>query len=228
MMLSQQAATAASNASPIGIQPPDMPSPPSPDNSGFTTPVDNQPTAISPAPWPASALLVSNLPSVLFSQADDLHPLLCPFGEIVHLEIRPNREVGNISVFVEYKTAVQAREARDALHGQCYTNQPVKVEFVQPTSPDINYWPLCKINTKAGLNPMAAPFLAQWKYNPDDLDAALSNYSTSLSSDDGYMKQVRTPMEAQGFFTNNTIGLARQHGSHSITHRPHSAPSKYV
>lgn len=229
MVISQQASS-ANPAGTFGCHPLGLPSSPSPEQSGFTTPIEHPVQHIPPAPCPVSALLVTNLPSVLFSQVEDLHPLLCPFGEIVNLEIRSNKpDLGIISVFVEYKTAIQAQEACDALHGQCYTSQPVKVEYVQPNSPDVNYWPLCKINAKTGLNPMAPPFLVQWKYCPDDIDATLCQNSNAFNfSDDGPIKMDRTSaMEAPAYYasTNTLNGL---HGAHLIANRPHSAPTQYV
>ncbi|KAI0743190.1 hypothetical protein BC629DRAFT_253028 [Irpex lacteus] len=93
------------------------------DVSGLATPAsDCGPQHTVPIPCPVPALLVTNLPSVLFSQVADLHPLLCPFGEIVSLKIASeNTDEGTVSVLVEYKTTSQAKEAFDALCGQRYT-----------------------------------------------------------------------------------------------------------
>ncbi len=86
---------------------------------------------------PTNILLVSELPSLLFSQMCDLHPLLDPFGKIDKLEIidMPSVTPGTISVKVEYTSIANAREALDSLHGQCYANFRIRVEYIQVALP---------------------------------------------------------------------------------------------
>ena len=44
-------------------------------------------SAYEPSLTSTTTILVTNLPSVLFSQAADLRPLLCPFGTIKNLQV---------------------------------------------------------------------------------------------------------------------------------------------
>ncbi|KAI0676329.1 hypothetical protein C8Q78DRAFT_1065199 [Trametes maxima] len=105
----------------------------------------------------SSALLVKNLPGVLFSQLADLHPLLGPYGDIKKLEILPpSGDRTHVSAIVEYSTVTQATEAAHALEGQSYSDPPLSVEFVRAgvtTHGDTS--------GKPGLNPRATPFIVQ-------------------------------------------------------------------
>ena len=120
------------------------------DSTGLLTPPEPQ------GPSPSPTLLVTNLPTVLFSDAVDLRPLLCPFGEITSLKIindAMSADQGNISVVVEYKTLSQAQDARDNLSGQVYANSPVQAEFLLPQMPGcmdsaLNPWPSAKASRR--------------------------------------------------------------------------------
>ncbi|KAK0203676.1 hypothetical protein DFS33DRAFT_820194 [Desarmillaria ectypa] len=80
---------------------------------------------------PTNALLVSELPALLFSQPCDLHPLLDPFGKISKLDIiEPSSVSGTISVRVEYSSIASAREAKEALQGQSYANHRIDVHMM--------------------------------------------------------------------------------------------------
>lgn len=112
---------------------------------------------------PVLALLVSNLPSALFSSSADLRPLLCPYGEVKKLQIMGSSTASNpstTSVLVEYNTLEQVREAHDSLKGQIYANLPLKVEFLDPILQRptglVRLYSAPEINTR--LNPHAAPF----------------------------------------------------------------------
>jgi hypothetical protein len=186
-------------------------------------------------------LLITNLPSVIFSQATDLHPLLCPFGDIVQLKMlsRP-ADTDTLSVTVEYKTLHQAQEARDSLNRQLYAARYLNAEFLlpEPASPASSEFSALSVPTgdsKPGLNPFAAPFQVQ----------------TSMFSGSERIGSLRYP--AQSFFSSDEELAASRHWSgHSTpllalpslqsqvrsgsgllvpsvaTFRPHSAPSECV
>lgn len=232
MVLSQQAQNAAKNDAALDYQPvvQTITEP-----SGLATPIsENQ---MAPVPLPVPALLVSNLPSVLFSQVTDLHPLLCPFGEIVGLRIvSENTADGTVVVFVEYKTASQAKEARAALSGQRYHSQPVGVEFVQPSSPspiepDFDLWSSCKFNMKTGLNPLAAPFFAESVYASQQVVPSLRDYPLNLRCADGnniasIVTRNSSPFMEATNLRSNMSSASGFYGMPFLTHRPHSAPSE--
>lgn len=81
------------------------------------------------------ALLVLNLPAILFSQTQDLEPLFYPYGSPKKLQIAGTGPNGALSVFVEYHTAQAAQEAKEAIHGQNYVNCQVAVQFLQLVAP---------------------------------------------------------------------------------------------
>ena len=60
-----------------------------------TPPMDDQLQTLGPRSVPV--LLVTNAPTMLFSDAGDLHPLLCPFGDIVQLKV-VNRPGSYVSI----------------------------------------------------------------------------------------------------------------------------------
>ncbi|KAI0697056.1 hypothetical protein BC835DRAFT_1340033 [Cytidiella melzeri] len=197
--------------------------------------IENQIQQITPVPSPVPALLVTNLPSVLFSQVTDLHPLLCPFGEIVDLKIvSENCEEGTVTVFVEYKTASQAQEALDMLRGQRYTSQPVHAQYVQPNRPpvdsDLDGWPRCKFNAKTGLNPLAAPFLAERAYAPSHLAPPLMEglpNPTRISRINvaSVVTRNNSPFLEASALRSDMASSSDLYGLPFVTHRPRSAPS---
>ncbi len=210
------------------------------DVSGLATPVsDCGPQHTVPIPCPVPALLVTNLPSVLFSQVADLHPLLCPFGEIVSLKIASeNTDEGTVSVLVEYKTTSQAKEAFDALCGQRYTSKPVNVQLVYPTpSPTtdsgLDYWSSGGFGGKAGLNPLAAPFLAERTYPVRPPVSSLPYYAANLSRGDNIsianiVTRTNSPFLDPSGYRSSMSATAGLYGLPLVTHRPHSAPSESV
>jgi RNA recognition motif. len=121
--------------------------------------------ALVPSMIPTSALLVTNLPTLLFSQTLDLHPLLYPFGSIKKLElVKPSAQVGNTAAFVEYALIEDAKEAKEALQGQCYANYTVNAEFVQPLSSPMDPIPTSTANSadrisNLDLNPFVPPLV---------------------------------------------------------------------
>ena len=118
-----------------------------------TPPTEHPPPADVSTPSPS--FLIKNLPAVLFSQVSDLHPLVGPYGDIKKLELLPSTadEQTHVTALVEYASSTQAAEAAHALHGQAYSNTPIRVEFVRGAEGEAD--------GKAGLNPHAAPFVVQ-------------------------------------------------------------------
>lgn len=190
-------------------------------------------------PLPVPILLVTNLPTMLFSQAGDLYPLLCPFGEIVQLKVlNRSADTDTLSVSVEYQTMTQAQEAKESLKGQLYHDRYVRAEFLlpEPSSPvpsDFSTWSTTAGDNKPGLNPYAAPFKVQTGiasdtsggYNPfryevqdcygSDDDFApgrrWSGYSTPL--------HALAPSQSQVYSSSGLLAPL-------ATLRPHSAPSE--
>jgi hypothetical protein len=80
---------------------------------------------------PTTCLLVTNLPTMLFSQAQDLHPLVFPFGQIDRLEIVHVSPLGCLSVLVQYSSALSAQEAKESLNGQLYGNFRIEARYVR-------------------------------------------------------------------------------------------------
>ncbi|KAL0576032.1 hypothetical protein V5O48_005939 [Marasmius crinis-equi] len=79
---------------------------------------------------PSTALLVTNLPFILFSQTSDLQPLLCPFGEVKTLQmINLPSPQETTSALVEYTEITSAQEAKEYLQGQCYANYRINAEY---------------------------------------------------------------------------------------------------
>lgn len=84
-----------------------------------------------PSLLPSAVIRVSNLPSMLFSQDSDLHPLLMPFGEIKSLNVRPSPSQDSTSiVLVEYATVHSAKEARETIAGQSYAGHDLQVTYL--------------------------------------------------------------------------------------------------
>lgn len=84
---------------------------------------------------PTSTLLVSNLPTLLFSQLQDLQPLFVPYGSLKDLRIVEKLPTGSTSVIVDYATAMAAKEAKESLTGQRYADYQVKTCYVRSDSP---------------------------------------------------------------------------------------------
>ncbi|KAK0458839.1 uncharacterized protein EV420DRAFT_1540781 [Desarmillaria tabescens] len=100
-------------------------------NSSFGSNLSDS-VAFTVTTLPTNTLLIGDLPALLFSQLCDLHPLLDPFGKISQLDIIESPSVsGTISVRVEYSSITSAREAKEALQGQCYANYRIDVQYVQ-------------------------------------------------------------------------------------------------
>lgn len=93
------------------------------------------PASLATSSVPTASLLVTNLPTLLFSQAQDLHPLFFPFGHIEKLEIVQVSPLGTMSVVVQYSQASIAQEAKESLSGQRYGSYQVEARYVKPAIP---------------------------------------------------------------------------------------------
>ncbi|KAF8183196.1 hypothetical protein BJ912DRAFT_853696, partial [Pholiota molesta] len=95
---------------------------------------DADPASLTTSFVPTTSLLVTNLPTLLFSQAQDLHPLFFPFGRIEKLEIVQVSPLGTMSVLVQYSRASVAQEAKESLSGQLYGSYQIEARFVRPAT----------------------------------------------------------------------------------------------
>ncbi|EIN08555.1 hypothetical protein PUNSTDRAFT_126535 [Punctularia strigosozonata HHB-11173 SS5] len=122
------------------------------------------PTSPIPLAGPSSTLLVTNLPSLLFSQSTDLQPLLCPFGDVKRLEMLQatptDLQAGRLSIVVEYDCAQNAHDALHGLNGQNYAGFRIEVKLIDKVSEASSTapGPGTNVNTTSGLNPSASPF----------------------------------------------------------------------
>ena len=99
---------------------------------------DSDPASLATCYVPTASLLVTNLPTILFSQAQDLHPLFFPFGHIEKLEIVQVSPLGTMSVVVQYSAAHVAKEAKETLSGQLYGNYRIEARYVNPIALDLS------------------------------------------------------------------------------------------
>ena len=93
---------------------------------------NSDPAFLATCSVPTASLLVTNLPTLLFSQAQDLHPLFVPFGHIEKLEIVQVSPLGTMSVVVQYSAANVAQEAKETLSGQLYGSYQIEARYVKP------------------------------------------------------------------------------------------------
>ncbi|KAI6129546.1 hypothetical protein EV401DRAFT_1852574 [Pisolithus croceorrhizus] len=125
-------------------------------------------------PWtisdhPTSKLLVSNLPTLLFTQVSDLQPLFYPFGAIKKLGVLHSLQdaVGrSIAAVVEYFDVSSAQEAKESLQSQPYAGHTIEARYVcdnppvadsrVETTPQLTSAP-CQ-TAQGRLNPFATPF----------------------------------------------------------------------
>jgi hypothetical protein len=163
---------------------------------------------------PTSTILVTNLPSALFSEILDLHPLLCPFGGIKTLKILDSGLgdlcLGKTSVLVEYTTVSGAKEAKEALHGQFYACYPVCVLYIQVSPPDHGI---------LGLNPFAQPF---------SQESPSCSCPISSATAQGFAKQLQhtTTGKVLGPLSSLGIGHPSLYVQRSTTSRSSSASSR--
>ncbi|KAG5636835.1 hypothetical protein H0H81_006662 [Sphagnurus paluster] len=90
--------------------------------------------SLTPSLAPTPTLLATNLPTLLFSQTQDMHPLFYPFGRIKKLNLVETSSEESTAVIVEYESAAIAQEAKENLHGQYYAGHQIAVHFVRSKS----------------------------------------------------------------------------------------------
>ncbi|KAH7886992.1 hypothetical protein F5I97DRAFT_1872142 [Phlebopus sp. FC_14] len=124
-----------------------------------------------------STLLVCNLPTLLFTQVSDLHPLLYPFGPIKDIKIsgpfHGSTTHSTVAAVVEYANTSNAREAKESLDLQSYAGYLIRAYYICDNGPTVSK-PSPPFSESlvghrkgfvAGLNPFAAPF-AVGSYSP--------------------------------------------------------------
>ena len=208
--------------------------------STVSTPALATPLLGQSIPLPASdhfcastTLLVTNLPASLFSSSSDLYPLFCPFGEVKHLKILSHNPTsmnqGTISVIVEYTSFASARDARDTLRRQVYASQPLQVDFWGSKPAPTGIDQVDRVTTtdlKARLNPHALPFTINCA---TDLTHGSSLYlrqkdmNVFENAANGWNALQSAPLTPVPTTPYNNCLLPPP-----VTHRPSSAPSRYV
>ncbi|KIK93410.1 hypothetical protein PAXRUDRAFT_829019 [Paxillus rubicundulus Ve08.2h10] len=128
---------------------------------------------------PTTKLLVSNLPTLLFTQVSDLRPLFYPFGPIKDMKILESSP-GNpldetVTAVVQYANASIAREAKETLQFQSYAGYPIGVHYMCDTVPLTDarfaHFPSGSLSgygksSDIGLNPFATPFTIGSRSSP--------------------------------------------------------------
>lgn len=114
---------------------------PDPANSSDSSIGSNEPDLqpLTPSQVPTPTLLVTKLPTLLFSEVQDLHPLFYPFGHIKKLEVVERFPTGNTSIVVEYSSANSATEAKEALQGQYYAGSQIDAQYVRAKAPLVDH-----------------------------------------------------------------------------------------
>lgn len=96
----------------------------------------DDPSSLVASLLPSPSLLISNLPTILFSQLSDVDPLVRPYGNVTQVKLLPKSTsdalCDTVSVAVEFEAVAHAQDAKEALHGQVYANSTLLVQFVQP------------------------------------------------------------------------------------------------
>ncbi|KAI6043992.1 hypothetical protein EDC04DRAFT_500786 [Pisolithus marmoratus] len=165
--------------------------------------------------YPTSKLLISNLPTLLFTQVSDLQPLLYPFGSIKKLGILHSLHDAaerSIAAVVEYFDVSSAQEAKETLQSQLYAGHTIEARYVRDNSlvADSQVNPTSRPTlapsqvVQGRLNPFAAPF-------PDPKHSSVSRFEHSkldLSS----RATLGTPaVTSPPFLTTSRTTLATQY-----------------
>ncbi|KAF9078727.1 hypothetical protein BDP27DRAFT_1281495 [Rhodocollybia butyracea] len=125
-------------------------------DSPESVPLTPEAKAFSLSFTPTSALLVTNLPYILFASNSDLEPLLFPFGTIKKLEIiaLPSPQ-DTTSALVEYNVLEDATDAKQSLQGQYYAQYRINAEYV--VFPDASPNPARVADAFAGFDDFVKP-----------------------------------------------------------------------
>ncbi|KIY47869.1 RNA-binding domain-containing protein [Fistulina hepatica ATCC 64428] len=143
-----------------------------PSDSSTKSELDLSSFTISLAPTPV--ILVNNIPTILFSDKGDLHPLLYPFGDIKRMEtldMQGNKET--ISVMAEYASVDHATEALKTLRGQEYTHYRLDVQFLRSPAEMVTAPLVYSGFVSSGL-PNAPPPVPFLSFLPDSFSSASS------------------------------------------------------
>jgi RNA recognition motif-containing protein len=111
-----------------------------------------------------TSIVVHNLPAFLFAQDSDLKPLFCPFGDVKDIRKHDISSIAQspntVSAIVTYSSVASARDAKAALHGQSYGDNPLVVESYLPFDNNESSWKLDRNHfSGSSLNPRASPFV---------------------------------------------------------------------
>ncbi|KAH0580897.1 hypothetical protein H2248_012052 [Termitomyces sp. 'cryptogamus'] len=158
--------------------------------------------SLAPSLTPTPTLLVLNLPSLLFSQTQDMHPLFYPFGRIKKLSLVESPSHESTSVIVEYETAAIAQEAKETLHGQFYAGHEILVHYVRHKSALLDLAP----DSDAPYDNMNAPLA----FEPPARQSLLGPFITHSGLYQG--------QRLNNYFQNS--GFRAQHPSSAFNFRP--------
>lgn len=186
---------------------------------------------------PSAKLLVSNLPTLLFAQASDLHPLFYPFGPIKEVKLLDASMLGNgnTSALVEYADISYAQEAKDALQRQLYGSSYLEVQFIQdsihPVESSAAYAQSSVLpkTSDARLNPFATPFVLGTCNSPT-LASGLSSVAHGSFVNDIY-HQPGLPsdiLQIPSFATHPAIHHFRPCVADTISRSSSATNSRYV
>ncbi|KAF8889589.1 hypothetical protein BD779DRAFT_1469686 [Infundibulicybe gibba] len=119
-------------------------------------PPELEPGSLTPVIFPNPTLVIKNLPTLIFSEIQDLHPLLCPYGPIKKLELVSQPHQTCATVIVEYSSVEIAVEAKESLQGQSYAGYEIEAQYIRTPPPPLDAnW---NVNRGRPLNALAPPF----------------------------------------------------------------------
>jgi hypothetical protein len=139
-----------------------------------------------------------------------------PFGKIHKLEILPaiaGQSQDTIRVIVEYSSSSSAKEAKENIQGQYYSQQAVVVEYLisEPMSPQAQD-EAARGAITSSLNPFAPAFVSETSSQPS-LAIPLVYHSASCLSNT-LPSQGYTPIGSQYPFSNGLSNKLRQEQNH--------------
>ncbi|KAF8068968.1 hypothetical protein FPV67DRAFT_1414778 [Lyophyllum atratum] len=148
---------------------------------------ENDLASLTPSLSPTPTLLVINLPTLLFSQAQDLHPLFYPFGRIKRLNLVDTHSDVSTSAVVEYESAAIAQEAKETLDGQYYIGHQITAHYVRSKSALLDLASVSDIpfpNTNA--SHVFVPFARQSLLGPVSPDYGSAQHSQRVNNNFQY------------------------------------------